>query len=135
MNRLWPTLALALVGTGCRSFERLEADDPRVGQEEVDAAGEAGDDGELTPHLHHILDRHAEYPTEVVVAALAAVARRGDPASVAHVAPLAADGDEEIRWHVAVALRRLGGPEAAEVLARMAGSDPSEMVRDEASAR
>lgn len=123
-------LALTLL-VGCQSFARLEEDDPRVGEQEVHAAGGA-DDPELTPHLHRILEHRDEYPTEVVVAALGAVGERRDPASVPRVVALVGDPDEEVRYHVALALRDLGGAEARAALARLAADDPSELVREAA---
>jgi HEAT repeat protein len=128
-------LLLLQLAAGCTSFERLRAGDPTVDEQEVFAAGQAGDRGELTDALHDLLDRHEGYSTEVVVAAISALAERGDPASAAHVAPLATHPDEEVRWHVAVALKALGGGEARAVLERMGHDDPSELVREEALSR
>ena len=126
-------IMLALVvAPSCQSFDQLEANDPTVDEEEVFAAGEAGDTEHLG-NLHHVLANRADYEPEVVAAALTSVAEIGDPSSVAPVAALQNDADEEIRWHVAAALHRLGGTEAHAVLARMAKSDASELVRSEAA--
>jgi len=125
-------LLAAAVAVGCTSFDRLQSNDPNVGEEEVFAAGGSGDP-ELLTHLHHVLDNHATYEPEVVAAALESVAEIGDPSSVEHVAALSDDADEEVRWHVAASLRRLGGTYADQVLARMAAGDPSDLVRSEAA--
>ncbi len=124
-------LALVVV-PGCQSFDQLEANDPTVDEEEVFAAGEPGETEHLG-NLHHVLAHRGDYEPEVVAAALTSVAAIGDPSSVALVAALQDDTDEEIRWHVAAALQRLGGSEARTVLARMATSDLSELVRSEAA--
>jgi HEAT repeat protein len=124
-------LAALAALAGCRSFAKLEANDPSVGELEVSAAGDAGDE-DLLANLHHILDHRADYSREVVVAALASVAERGEQASVAHVTPLAEDADEEVRWHVARTLAELGGAQARATLADMARSDPSALVRSAA---
>lgn len=127
------TLALAAVLTaGCTSFDQLEQNDPNVGEEEVFAAGQAGDTEHLD-NLHHVLAHRAGYAPEVVAAALTSVGEIGDPTSVPLVAALHQDADEEIRWHVAAALKRLGGDDARAVLAQMAANDSSELVRGEAS--
>jgi len=134
-RRALVSLAMAAVValSGCASFERLEADDPNVGEEEVFEAGQAGDAAMRLDHFHHVLDHRAEYDPEVVAAALTSVGEVADPSSVPHVVPLADDPDEEIRWHAATALGAIGGPEAAVVRARMAAHDPSELVREEAA--
>lgn len=122
---------LAVSLAGCASYDKLEAHDRSVDEEEVHAAGES-DDAALTPHLHHILTHRADYPAEVVVAALRSVGQRKDPASVPVVAGLAQDPDEEIRYHVANTLAALGGAEAQAARARMAQEDESELVRSAA---
>jgi HEAT repeat protein len=126
-------LGCALALSGCASHDKLEQDDRSVSEEEVAAAGES-EAAELTPHLHHILAHRGDYTPEVVVAALVSLGERKDPASVAPVAGLAQDEDEEVRWHVARTLRALGGAEAEATLARMAREDPSELVREAAGA-
>ncbi len=125
-------LAFAALATGCTSFARLEANDPAVGEEEVFAAGEPGDTEHLA-NLHHVLSHRADYEPEVVAAALASVGEIGDPSSVPYAAALSRDDDEEIRWHVAAALRQLGGADADAVLVRMADEDDSDLVRSEAT--
>ena len=127
------TVCVLLALSGCTSFAALEANDPGVDEEEVFAAGRAGDTEHLA-NLHHVLSHRSAYEPEVVAAALTSVGEIGAPSSVPHVAALQDDPSEEVRWHVAAALRRLGGDEARAVLARMAASDRSELVRDEAAA-
>jgi HEAT repeat protein len=126
-------LALSLAAvSGCQSYAQLEANDPAVGEEEVFAAGQPGDTEHLA-NLHHVLRHRAEYKPEVIAAALTSVAAIGDASSVAVVAALSDDPDEEIRWHVAAALKQLGGADAQAVLAGMAKGDASELVREEAA--
>lgn len=126
-------VSLMLVSAaGCQSFEKLRSGDATVGEEEVHAAGRSSD-AALTEDLHHLLAHRESYSTEVVVAAIQALADRGDPASVGHIALISEDSSEEVRWHVAVALAKIGGDQARQVLSVMAKTDPSEMVREEAA--
>jgi HEAT repeat protein len=125
-------LAVLVVVPGCAGHERLRQDDPQITEHEVREAGE-DDDPALTAHLHRIVTERDRYPAEVVVAALGAIAERKDPTSPPVVARLEHDPDEEVRFHTALALRALGGPEAKDVLARMAKDDPSPLVREEAA--
>jgi len=101
------TVCVLLALSGCTSFAALEANDPGVDEEEVFAAGRAGDTEHLA-NLHHVLSHRSAYEPEVVAAALTSVGEIGAPSSVPH--------------------------EARAVLARMAASDRSELVRDEAAA-
>lgn len=130
-------LALAALGclliAGCASFDRLDRNDPTVDEEEVFEAGRSGGAAERLDNFHHVLDHHTEYDPEVVAAALSSAGEIGDPASVAHIAPLSRDSDEEIRWHVAAALREIDSDDARALRVRMAQGDASELVRDEAA--
>jgi len=136
-GRFLPAAALlvALAGVagasgGCQSFAKLAADDPTVCAEEVQAAGEARHEPALLPHIRHILWNNADYRNEVVVAAMFAVAHRGDRSSVAAIARLArTSDDEEIRWHAALALKQLGGARADRARAQLAREDASGLVR------
>ena len=125
-------LAAVSLAFGCTSFDRLRSGDPAVDELEVFAAGQADDGGELTGDLHRLLERHSEYSSAVIVAAIGALSDRGDPASVAYIARLAEHPDEEVRFHVAAGLKALGGPEATATLARMGRDDQSDLVREEA---
>lgn len=127
-------LAVAAALAGCASHEKLVAGDRDVSEEEVVSAGES-DDEALTAPLHRILERRADHSPEVVVATLVALGKRKDPSSVAAILPLTRDTDEEVRWHAALALRALGGPEAEAELLRMSRDDPSELVREAAAPR
>jgi len=133
-STLLALVAVAALAAGCQSYAQLEANDPNVGEEEVFAAGRSGDMDHLD-NLHHVLAHRAEYEPEVVAAALTSVGEMGDPSSVPYVVALRGDADEEIRWHVAGALRRLGGTDAQAVLADMAAHDASQLVREEAAQR
>lgn len=130
LDALIALAALVLV-SGCAGHERLRQDDPGVTEDEVLAAG-GDDDPALTAHLHRIVVERERYAPEVVVAALGSIAEREAPTSPAVVARLEHDPDEEVRFHTVLALRALGGPEARDVLARMARDDPSPLVREEA---
>lgn len=133
LHRCTTALLCALsLAAGCTSFEQLERNDPNVDEQEVFAAGRSGSPEHLG-NLHHVLANRGAYDPEVVAAALTSVAEIGDPSSVPHVAALADDSDEEIRWHVASTLKQLGGREADAVLEDMAAHDPSELVRSEAT--
>lgn len=125
-------VAVAFVAAGCQSYAQLESNDPNVGEEEVFAAGQSGDTDHLD-NLHHVLAHRDGYGPEVVAAALTSVGEMGDPSSVPYVVALRGDADEEIRWHVAAALKRLGGNDANAALADMAANDASELVREEAA--
>lgn len=131
----WIVLLSLVVAVGCDGFDKLKSGDKSLEEEEVFAAANADDGGGLTANLHDVLSRNSEYSTEVVVAAIAALGERGEPASVPFIASLAEHENEEVRWHVAVALKQLGGEEANQVLARMVSSDESDMVRSEAAGK
>ena len=87
---------------------------------------------QATAALQDVIGRRAERPAGEVVDALVLVSEAPDPAAVPFVVSLVDDAEEEVRWHVVVALKAIGGPEAKRVLAGMAATDASEMVRDEA---
>lgn len=127
-------LALALTTLGCSSFSKLRAGDPDVTESEVAAAGRASDPSLLVP-LHALVANRERHPTAVVVAAIVAIGERHDPSSVAVLAELGGDPREEVRWQTVLALRAIGGPDAAAALERFAANDPSEFVRDEARSR
>lgn len=129
---LLAALAVLVLVPGCAGHERLRQDDPQITEDEVREAGQ-DDDPALTAHLHRIVTERDRYPAEVVVAALGSIAERKAPTSPPVVARLEHDPDEEVRFHTVLALRALGGPEAKDVLARMAKDDPSPLVREEAA--
>lgn len=129
---LLTALAVLVLVPGCAGHERLRQDDPTITEDEVREAGE-DDDPALTAHLHRIILERDQYAAEVVVAALGSIAERKAPTSAPVVARLEHDEDEEVRFHTVLALRALGGPEAKDVLARMAQDDPSPLVREEAA--
>jgi HEAT repeat protein len=127
-------LGSALLLSACASYDKLIQHDPTVDEQEVYAGGVDGDADEIVPHLIYVLQHRDEFGDEVVVAALASLAERPDSRAVEAVAGLARDPNEEVRWHVALALKAIGGDLAKVTLAEMAAGDESEMVRDEAMA-
>ncbi len=129
MSRLIGSIAIIALAAGCQSFDRLREDDRTVGEDEIHRAGAEADEADLRDHLVHILERRAQYRADQVVAAIAALAARGDVRAVPEIAALGTDPDEEVRYHVAVALGRLGGPEADAARRRLAADERSALVR------
>ena len=134
MNR---PILLVLLGSltllaSCASYENLIKHDPAVDEQEVYAGGVDGDADEIVPHLIYVLEHRHDFTKEAVVAALASLSERPDSRTVEAVAGLAHDPDEEVRWHVALALKAIGGELAMATLSKMATSDESELVRQEA---
>lgn len=126
-------LGCALLVGGCAGHDKLIQHDPSVGEQEVYAAGVSGDADEVVPHLIHVLQHGDDFSGEVVVSALASLAERPDARAADAVAALSDHPDEEVRWHVALALKAIGGDTAGATLAAMAAGDASEMVRAEAT--
>ncbi|RKY18916.1 MAG: hypothetical protein DRQ55_12030 [Planctomycetota bacterium] len=126
-------LGCALLLGACASYDKLVEHDPSVGEQEVYAAGVDGDADEMVPHLIYVLRHRDEFDHAALVAALASLAEHPDGRTADAVASLARDDDEEVRWHVALALKAIGGELARTTLAAMAEHDSSELVRTEAA--
>ncbi len=91
-----------------------------------------GPDPSPATHAEILAAPHA-HDTDALVSALAEVAAQPDAAETSLLLALVDDEREEVRWHVAHALRAARGDEARAALERMAASDPSELVREEAA--
>lgn len=123
------TLVLAaLLATGCDASASTSRDGA------ADEADEWGEDA-VPATRDEILAAPAEHSTDQVTSALVDVAEYADESALPAVLALADDEREEVRWHVALALKAIDSDAAREALARLAADDPSELVRDEAGSR
>ncbi len=100
----------------------------------ADIDGDEWGENETPPTRDEVLAAPSQHDADAVAAALVAVTSDADAAALPRVLAVAGDDREEVRWHAVLALRAIGGERAQAALARLAASDPSELVRDEAAA-
>lgn len=120
---------LPLIAAGCYDFDRLREDDPHVKEDEVHAAGKS-DDTSLDENLLRIVRHPDTYEVDVLTAAIDALAEHGTREALEPFLALRTHEDEEVRWHVARALKGYEDDAARAALDDMAANDASPMVRE-----